>query len=67
MYKVEGKFQRPLRIKNHNLSVFCCNSRVTNKKEQMPAQRLITLNRGIQIHAQPIKNFEKNLDQFFLI
>jgi hypothetical protein len=27
----------------------------TNKKEQMPPQRLITLTRGIQIREQPIK------------
>ena len=28
----------------------------TNKKEQMPPQRLFTLTRGIQIRGQPIKN-----------
>ena len=28
MYKVEGKFQRPLRIKNRNLSVFCWNRHI---------------------------------------
>jgi hypothetical protein len=31
-------------------------SATTNKKEQMPPQRLITLTSGIQIHGQPIKN-----------
>ena len=33
----------------------------TNKKEQMPPQRLITLTRGIQIRGQPIENYKKKI------
>ena len=43
-------------------NLFCINldpsisaTVVTNKKEQMPPQRLITLTHGIQIRRQPIK------------
>ena len=32
---------------------------ITNKKEQMPPQRLITLTRGIQIRGQPIRSYKK--------
>ena len=34
--------------------------KTTNQKEQMPPQCLSTLTFGIQIHGQPISNFEKN-------
>ena len=36
----------------------------TNKKEQMPPQRLITLTHGIQIRRQPIKKNIKKLKMF---
>ena len=34
---------------------------ITNKKEQMPPLRLITLTRGIQIRGQPIENYKKKI------
>ena len=47
----------PIQGKTGNKKV-CLFVYTTNKKEQMPPQRLITLTRGIQIRRQPIKKYK---------